>query len=249
MDLIALRAPDFAVLTFVAFAAGLVRGFSGFALSALVMASAVTILPPRELIPICLILEMAASVLMLRGSLVEADRRVALGLALTSAAGTPLGLWLTTRLPPEGSRLLALSVLIGLAALQLARIRLRFLATNAGLYGTGVLAGIVTGVASVGGMVVALYVLAQEAPARIMRASLVLYLFISSILSILWLLGYGLFDGTSVARGLALALPAAIGVSLGQRLFRPRLERYYKPFALCLLIGLAAISLARTLSA
>ncbi|WP_179378561.1 sulfite exporter TauE/SafE family protein [Jannaschia marina] len=247
MELLALTPADIALLALIAFCAGLVRGFSGFALSALVMAAAVPILPPAELIPVCWVLEMVASLLMVRGGVADADRRIALGLALTSALGVPLGLYLTTTLPVDTTRFMALSVLITLAVLQLARIRLAFLATNPGLYGSGLLAGIVTGIASIGGMVVALYVLAQDRPARVMRGSLVLFLFVSSFFSLMWLLGYGVMDARALARGAVLAVPCAVGVILGKRLFRPALEPYYKPFALCLLIGLAGLSLLRTM--
>ncbi|PWJ12074.1 hypothetical protein SAMN05421539_1175 [Jannaschia seohaensis] len=245
--MLALTPPDFALLALIVLAAGIVRGFAGFALSALVMAAAIPILPPRELIPICWMLEMTASLLMIRGGIREADRRIALTLAFTSAVGVPAGLWLTTRLPVEDTRLLALGVLIVLALLLLARVRMAWLATNAGLVGAGILSGIVTGIASIGGMVVALYVLAQDAPPRVIRASLVLFLFASSLLTLLWQAGFGLFDGPALARGLALAPVAATGVLIGKAIFRPSLERYYKPFALCLLIGLAGTSLLRAL--
>ncbi|CTQ49733.1 TSUP family transporter [Jannaschia donghaensis] len=238
---------DLALLAAIAFAAGLVRGFSGFALSALVMASAVLIVPPAQLIPICWVLEMTASLLMVRGGVADADRRIAFGLAFTSALGVPLGLYLTTTLPVDATRVLALTVLVTLAVLQLARIRLAVLATDGGLYATGLIAGIVTGIASIGGMVVALYVLAQDRPARVMRGSLVLFLFVSSVFSLMWLLGYGVMTGQAFARGAILAGPCAAGVILGKRMFNPTLEPYYKPFALCLLIGLASLSLLRTI--
>lgn len=239
---------EFGWLLLIAFAAGLVRGFSGFALSAMVMATAVTILPPVELIPICWWLEMCASVLMMKGGWADADRKVALGLVLTSAIGVPFGLTLTMAVSPEASKVLALGLLITLAAMQLAKIRLAFLATNPGLYGAGFTAGIATGLAGVGGMVVALYVLAREAPARQMRGSLVLFLFGGSVTSMATLLYFGVMDWTAVQRGLILAPAVALGVLLGQRLFTPRLEPYYKPFCLSLLLALAGLSLIRTLA-
>ncbi|MBT7906218.1 MAG: sulfite exporter TauE/SafE family protein, partial [Marinovum sp.] len=48
------------VVALVCLLAGIVRGFSGFALSALVMASAALIIPPVELIPVCWWLEICA---------------------------------------------------------------------------------------------------------------------------------------------------------------------------------------------
>lgn len=53
------------------FAAGMVRGFAGFALSALVMASIALIIPPVELIAVCWVLEMSASLLLVRIALVR----------------------------------------------------------------------------------------------------------------------------------------------------------------------------------
>ncbi len=47
-----LTGQEFAILTVIVIVAGIVRGFSGFALSAIVMASAVIILPPVQIIPI-----------------------------------------------------------------------------------------------------------------------------------------------------------------------------------------------------
>ncbi len=66
-------------LAAITFVAGVVRGFSGFALSAMVMAMAVLILPPVELIAMCWWLEMTASVLMMKGGWADADRGVAVG--------------------------------------------------------------------------------------------------------------------------------------------------------------------------
>ncbi|NKB27633.1 MAG: hypothetical protein GKR99_08800 [Rhodobacteraceae bacterium] len=127
------------ILAGICFAAGLVRGFSGFALSALVMASAVTILAPIELIPICWVLDMVASLMLLRRGTAEADRRMVLTLFVGSAVGIPVGLWLTTSLPVETSKFIALTLILTLAGLQLARIRLSFLASTQGTWLTGLL--------------------------------------------------------------------------------------------------------------
>ncbi len=58
------------------------------------MATAVLILPPVQLIPICWWLEMTASVLMAKGGWQEADRGVVWGLIIGSTVGVPFGLML-----------------------------------------------------------------------------------------------------------------------------------------------------------
>ncbi len=241
-----LTGQEFVILTVIVVVAGIVRGFSGFALSALVMATAVFILPPVALIPMLWWLELSASILMLRGGWADADRGTAIGLVIGSTAGWPLGLWLTLSLPVETSKIVALSIIIALAASQLSKLKLGFLATKPGLYGTGIVAGIVSGLAHVGGMVVALYVLASDAPARQMRGSLVLFLFLGSITSMVTLLIFGVMDFSGITRGLVFAVPTLFGVYLGQRLFTPSLAQYYRPFCLALLCALAGAGLIRT---
>ncbi len=236
---------EFWVCVTVVFLAGVVRGFSGFALSALVMASLVVILPPIELIVVCWFLEMSASLLMVRGGVRQWDRSIVLGLVIGSSMGLPIGLYLTNTLPIDVSKTVALCIILALAALQLLNVRATFLATRTGVYVSGLTAGMATGLASVGGMVVALYVLAREAAAGKMRASLVMYLFISSLLSCIYLLFYGMFDVQAITRGLVMAPICMAGVLAGQALFRPKLEPYYKPFCLCLLMVLAAAGLVR----
>ena len=249
LSLVDLTTTEFWLLTGIVLTAGIVRGFSGFALSALIMATAVFILPPIALIPMLWWLEMAASIMMLKGGWADADRKTAYGLVIGSAFGWPIGLWLTTTLDVGTSKIVALSVIVVLAVSQLAKIKIPYLATKPGLYGTGLIAGIVSGLAHVGGMVVAFYVLASNAPARSMRGSLVLYLFLGSITSMIVLLAFGVMDFSGVSRGLVFAVPTFIGVYLGQQLFTERLAPYYRPFCLVLLCAIASFGLIRSLLA
>ena len=244
-NLIFLTISEVVILATICLIAGVVRGFSGFALSALVMASAALIIPPIQLIPICWWLEMTASLFMFRSVWQEANRKIAVGLAIGSTLGMPFGLALTMAIATELSKLLALGVIIALAALQLARVRIPFLVRNWGLYGSGWVAGVVSGVAGVGGMVVALFILSQKAQPRQMRASLVLFLFLSSVTTIISLWYFGVMDQVAIKRGLVMALPAGLGVVLGKLLFMPKWEYLYKPFCLTLLIVLASTGIIR----
>ncbi len=245
-DITSLTGAEFWIITAIVFVAGVVRGFSGFALSALIMAGAIVILPPIELIPMLWWLEMSASLLMLKGGWADADRKTAIGLVIGSTIGWPVGLWLTTTLDVATSKAIALSIILALAISQLSKLRLGFLASKPGLYGTGLVAGIVSGLAHVGGMVVAFYVLASNAPARSMRGSLVLFLFLGSLTSMITQLAFGVMDWSGVARGLVFAVPTMLGVYLGQQFFIERLAPYYRPFCLVLLCALASVGLIRT---
>ena len=101
------------------------------------------------------------------------------------------------------------------------------------------------GIVHLGGMVVALYVLARDIPARTMRASLVVFLFIGMFTSIVYMIGFGVMNKLAITRGLLLAPVVASGVLMGSAIFRPSLEATYKKFCLSLLIFLAVAGLLR----
>jgi uncharacterized membrane protein YfcA len=247
-NLLELSAQETLIALSVVFFAGVVRGFSGFALSALVMSGLALIIPPISLIPICFILEAVAGLLMIKSGFKHADKSIAWGLVIGSAIGTPVGLYITAHVSPDISSLLALCIILSLTLMQLFNKSPLFLATRPGLYITGVFAGVVTGIANVGAMVVALYVLSQKAPAARMRATLVLFLFLGLFPGGIWLLLSGFLNSLAITRGLILAPLAFAGVLLGTMFFRPSLESAYKRFCLVLLIALASIGLIRLLT-
>ena len=246
IDVLSLTFNEVGFLATVAFCAGLVRGFAGFGMAAFFMSLSVLVLPPIALIPVCWVMDAVASAILVRGSWSEADRGVALGLVCGVLFGLPIGLTVTGWLPEDDSRLAALLLIITLASLQLARIQASALTRGPGLVGSGVLVGFATGIASVGGMVAALCVLSQDRPARVLRATLILCLVLISVFFLLWLITLGMMDWLAIKRGLAMAIPVATGVFLGQFLFRPGVEKYYKPFCLVLLLSLASASLLHT---
>lgn len=247
-DLTNLTGTELLLLSGIIFLAAMVRGFSGFGLSAVVMASAIFILPPIALIPMLWFLEMAGSLAMFKGGLQDADRPTAKGLIIGSGLGLPIGLLLNLQLPTDTSKALALTILIVLALSQLFKMRLPFLATSAGTYGAGLGAGIITGFSGAGGMFIALYMLSRQLDPRTMRGTLSIYLLGAGILGLTTHLVIGTMDQTAVARGLFFIIPTLVGLYAGRALFIPRLEPYYKPFCLTLLLGLASLGLIRTVS-
>lgn len=245
LSYLTLSAPEFAFCAAVAFLAGCVRGFAGFGLSAVAMACLVLILPPIELIPVFYILEGAASLAMFRGGLRDGNIRQVWPLALGSAIGVPIGLFATTTLSPEWSKTLAVLVILTLTILQFSRkMPAAFSATTA-RYILGTIAGIVTGLASVGGLVIALYVLSSRAKPKEMRATLTLFLFIGMFTSLIYMVLYGVMTSTAILRGGALIPATLTGVALGTLAFRPAWQMFYRTFCLLLLIGICVFSLWR----
>ncbi|MEP4030864.1 sulfite exporter TauE/SafE family protein [Roseibium polysiphoniae] len=229
----------------VAFLAGCVRGFAGFGLSAVAMACLVLILPPVELIPIFYVLEGAASLAMFRGGIRDADMSHVWPLAIGSFVGVPMGLLATTTVSLDTSKLVAVLVILILTILQFFRSMPAALSSVPGRYAVGTTAGIVTGLASVGGMVIALYVLASRAPATQMRAALTMFLFIGMFTSLGHMLLYGVMTETAFTRGAILIPITLAGVFLGTGAFKPTWQVHYRRFCLVLLAGICLLSLGR----
>lgn len=239
-------APELLVLIiFASFFAGLMRGFTGFGLSAVLMASMVSIIPPVELIPVAFYLEAMASIILLRGGVRDANMKIVWGLIVFSTLGFPVGLYLTIILDPEISKAAALMLILGLTLLQLAQIKSSFLASQKGLYATGLFAGMVSGLASVGGMVIALFVLSRHAPAKEMRASLVVYLFFGVFTSLVVMSLYQVMTWLALQRALVLMPTTLMGLMLGAFLFRPSLVPFYKQICLIMLLVLCTLGLYR----
>lgn len=227
------------------FFAGLIRGFTGFALSAVIVAALVTMIAPVELIPICMVLELSSSVLLLRGGIRDADKAMALRLQGGAMVGTPLGLWLTNTVAPDLSRGVALGLVLGLSAAQLLRVRLPVSSAPFPTIATGMLSGFVSGLANIGGMIVALYTLSLGISPRQMRGTLILIIFLGGTLSIFWQSLFGMFTATALSRAAFLTVPTLLGVLLGRHFFSPDYERFYRPAVLGLLIALALVNLVR----
>lgn len=238
---------ELALCMLAVFIAALVRGFAGFALTALIVASLTLILPPKELIAIAFFLEAVASFLMVRGGLALADRKIAVTLLLGNLVGWPIGVALTNAMSPDASRFAALALIMSLTVLQLAKITPPKIDGLPMRLGAGLGAGIATGIAGVGGLVVALYTLTSKRPPPVMRATLVLYLFLSMFTGWIFLLHGGWLTGQAVLRAAVLAPFVVLGVLLGSRLFSPSLQPFYKRFCLVLLLGLSLLGLARLL--
>ena len=184
---------------------------------------------------------------MLRAGWKDADKLMAVLMAVGSSLAVPFGIWLTLSISKDVSGIVALCIIMSLAIMQLARVRMDFLVSNIGTFITGLGAGVVTGLSGAGGMVVALFVLASNRDAKTVRASLVLFLLLGSLTSFVTFIIMGVMTWRTAAIGLVLAPICLFGVHLGQRLFVPKYEKYYRPVCLSLLVGIAALGLINRL--
>ena len=229
----------------VCFAAGLIRGFTGFGLSAVLVAIIAVFVAPIELLPIALLLEGAATLFLLNTTWRDADWQIVSMFIVGSVIGYPTGLALTMWLDPELSKIAALVLIFILVmALLLGWIppmkKARFQ-----LGAAGFTASFVSGIAGVGGLVYAAVFLALRLPARVMRATMVVYLGVSLAYSITVQSFAGVMDTVALSRAGVMIPITLFGVWIGKMFFDPEAEKSYRRICMGFLVAVSLAGLAR----
>ena len=157
-------------LVTIAIIAAVVRGYSGFGFSAIVIAGASLVIPPAALVPALYMLEIVASIHMLPGVRHQIDYPHFWPMLICCAIGLPAGQFLLTHLPADTIRVfLSLGVLVSTALIWRGyRFKTEMNRPLAGI--TGFLIGFGSGMASIGGLLAMVIFLGTNYPAAQTRA-------------------------------------------------------------------------------
>ena len=237
----------------IVFAAGIVRGFAGFGFSALTVAGMSLLLPPAQVVPPVFVMEVLASLSLLREAWRDADLRWLRWLVLGNALCIPLGLALLAWLPELELRLLLGALLLSAAVL----LRCGF---SAGLepswrvrLGTGLVSGFVNGVAAIGGIAVAVLMSSTALPPAAMRATLIVMFLFTDLYALGWAAALpassageaGLLGGHTFSLALMLTPAMLAGIWCGRRFFLGLSPEAFRQRVLEALILIAALGVLR----
>jgi len=237
----------------IVFAAGIVRGFAGFGFSALAVAGMSLLLPPAQVVPPVFVLEVLASLSLLREAWRDADLRWLRWLVLGNALCIPLGLALLAWLPELELRLLLGALLLSAAVL----LRCGF---SAGLepswrvrLGTGLVSGFVNGVAAIGGIAVAVLMSSTALPPAAMRATMIVLFLFTDLYALGWAAALptassgesGLLSAQTFSLALMLAPAMLVGIWCGRRFFSGMPPEAFRQRVLEALILIAALGVLR----
>ncbi len=235
--------------------AGIVRGFSGFGFSALTVAGFSVFTSPAQIVPIAIVLEVLASISLIRSATGDADRRWLGWLIAFNLLCIPLGLLLLAWLPETQLRL-AVGATLLLTAMLLRVFEGHTIAPGPAMRAaTGAASGLIQGAAASGGVTAALLMTAARLPPTSLRATMIAYLLFAG--------PYTLICAAFVTRASAGAtallttrtlLDAALfapvmmlGIWIGKRSFAGTDPARYRRFVLNLLIAMATLGVGRAL--
>ena len=241
MDPLALDAVAAAVIL----AASFVRGYSGFGFALIGVAGISLVVAPRTAVPVVLILEVAASLLLLPPVWREIRWRPVLLLLAGAVALTPIGALFLARAPADLARL-ALAVVIAVAALLLLRApRARRAPGPAGSVAVGGVAGLLNGAFGTSGPPIVLFFVGSESEAAVSRASMMACFLVLDAVAVASFAAGGLVDRASLITVLWCVPALVVGSWLGHRAFHGSDPTRFRTRVLWLLIGLAAVTAVR----
>lgn len=234
-----------AAILLVTLAAGLLRGFSGFGSSLLLVPVLGLALGPVAAVAIGTLLEALATLMLVPSSLAHTTRRRLATMGVSALVAIPAGHLALRELDPLLSNLAISAAVVAMAGLMWRGMSLPLPRGTAGEAAAGVASGFLTGFGSIGGPPLVLYILAGSGPALRKRADLIVVSGVAQLAAVASMSLFGLltFDGAGSAAWLA---PVFFGGGvLGARLFRRASERAYQQVALGALF-VAAVALLGT---
>lgn len=228
--------------------AGIVRGFAGFGFSALTVAGMSLFFSPAQVVPAVFVLEVLASLTLLRSVWAEIHWGWLRPLLIGNAVTIPFGVWMLAVVPEGPLRAIVSIVILSAAVLLLSGFKVPWSDTPALRLGTGVVSGVFNGLAAIGGMAVAVMLFTTAISGAAVRATLIALFFATDLYSLAWAGGTGLLDGNLLRWVGWLLVPMLAGITLGRRHFLRVDETGFRRAVLRVLAAIAGLGLLRALS-
>ncbi len=229
------------------FAAGIIRGATGFGFSMIMIVLLTLFFPPAQVAPVILFWEVLASIghlpFVYRQVHWKSLRWIGLGVAL----GTPFGVYCLVSLPVDTMRLLINGVVLVLTGMLYCGLRPHKAPSSIQTTGVGLLAGVINGASANGGPPIILFFLSSPLGAAAGRASLIAFFLFTDVFASLFYWQQGLISMDTLIFTVVFALPMFGGMWLGNRWFAGVDEARFRKIVLALLMFIAVVGLLKAL--
>lgn len=226
-----------------AFIAGLARGFSGFGAALIFMPLASAVIGPQSAAPLLLIIDAVTAIGLILDAWRRSDRKGVGIVAIGALIGIPLGTLVLTLVDPLVVRWIIVLVVMALLTLLVSGWRYHGRPAVPVTIGIGAISGLFTGAAQIGGPPVVAYWLGGSIASVIVRANIVLYFAISTVLTAASYLVGGLITPAVMVLSLTTGPLYGLGLCLGTRLFGQAKETTFRCVCYGLIAGAAVFGL------
>jgi len=247
LNLFDLDLNNFILFALIIFTASIVRGFNGFGFSAISVSGLSFILPPIEIVPIILLLEVFVSIFMIPYIWNKIDWKFVIQILIGIIIGSPIGLLLLKYLSPQITHLIICLVVIFFSLLLMrgyVNLKINNLFSK---IATGTISGVVNGFSTLGGLPVALFLLVTSIQPAVIRGSLVALFFLTDIYAFTLSFFSGIIDMITIYRVLSIILVLPLGVYIGDKFFVKAKEATYRKVVFYFLILISLIGILRIL--
>lgn len=219
IDLTAFTAGQLGFLAASALLAGMARGFSGFGAALIFVPLASTVVGPATAAPVLLVTDLILSTGFIPNATRIANRREVGTMLIGTLVGVPTGAMILARAEPITIRWTIAALVTVALTLLMSGWRFKGPASSPVTIGVGVVAGLFSGLAQVGGPPIVVYWLSTEPRPEIVRANIVLYFAVSASLTALSYVLVGVLTFSIVSLMLVIGPTYGLGLFLGSRLF------------------------------
>ena len=218
-----------------AFAAGLVRGFSGFGTAMVFLPVAGQFLPPVNALIVCAVMDLFGPLVLLPKVAKDLRFSELWRLVCAMAFVFPFALWALSKSDPNVFRYLVSILAILLLLSLIFGLKYKGAVTRPMLFGIGATSGVTGGFLGMPGPPVIFFYLAGPFRAAAVRANTLAFLFFYEILFLLVTFISGLLTMPIFWLGLCLAVPVMIGNLTGAYFFNPERETLYRRVSFCII--------------
>ncbi|CAN1533975.1 COG0730 Predicted permeases [Rhabdaerophilaceae bacterium] len=231
-----------AVLLFAGLLGGLVRGFTGFGFAMIFMPIASTVLAPSLALAVIFLIDCPFALVLGAMAARRADLRGVATLLAAASLMLPVGLWLLISLDPQVMRWIICGLILAALALLMSGWRYQGKPSLPLTLGVGSVSGLFSGMASLGGMPLALFWLSSQtkSPAD-MRTDMQAYFGLSTLVSLGFLAWSGLLSWKALMLAIVLMPIYGLALWLGTHGFHIASEATFRRIAYGIIL-LAAVS-------
>ncbi len=228
---------DFYFTILVVLLAGTFRGFSGFGAGMIMVPILSLIYSPLDAVMTVVLLELIPIVQLLPGAIAKCHWRSVIPMSLSAIVAIPVGSFLLVYADVDFMRNV-ISILVIACALVLATgWRYKENCKSSVSIGTGMISGLISGATSLGGLPVILYYLSGSYKTEIARATIVVFLIVTALVSLVTYISHGIISTDIVFRTAWLSPFFIVATWGGGQLFGKVSESLFRNISLMLLGG------------
>ena len=232
-------------LMLIFFVAGIARGYSGFGLSAVAITAGSLFMEPVKIVPILYILEIVASIHMLRSVIKDVDKMLLIYGLLGCAVGMPIGQELLLYLPGSSTKIALYSIVVISTLFLHSGQTIPLTINRTFCLGIGLIIGVGSGLAAIGGVAAIIILLAVNYDVIKARATMVIIFFAMYVYGMIVGSMNGIVTIVSLKLSVLFLIPLIAGLILGQKSFLVTTKEQFLKFLLAFLTAISVVGLGR----